>query len=239
MTGTGTIAKRELAAYFRAPAGWLIIALYTLLSGMVFSIYILRTGSPASMRDFFAVSGALLMPVVPAIAMRLFADEIRGGTLEALLTAPVSPGSIVLGKFFGAMGFLTCMFLPTLVYVATLFRVANTTPDPGPVLCGYLCLYLVGAAYLSIGTLASSLTGNSTLAFMVSLFTILGLLFAAAPADLAPAPMRSVLYAIAIPPRVGDFARGVIDLANVAYFGGITVFCLLAATCALELKRWG
>lgn len=239
MKGMGVIACRELAAYFRAPVGWLIIGLYLVLSGLVFSVYVLRPGSPASMRDFFTVSGWLLMPVIPAMAMRLFSDEIRSGTLEALLTAPVSPGEIVMGKFMGAMGFLTCMFLPTLVYVGTLYRVSNSPPDPGPLICGYLSLYLIGAAYLAVGTLASSLTANSTLAFMVTLFTILGLLFAAAGAEDAPAPVRTVLYAISIGPRIGDFAKGVIDSANIAYFLGITAFCLLAATCALDLRRWG
>ncbi|MFA6044608.1 MAG: ABC transporter permease [Phycisphaerales bacterium] len=235
----GVIARRELAAYFRAPAGWLIIALYLLLSGLVFSVYVLRPNSPASMRDFFTVSGWLLMPVVPAMAMRLFSDEIRAGTLEALLTAPVSTGAVVMGKFTGAMGFLTCMLLPTLVYVGTMYRVSNSPPDPGPIICGYVCLYLIGGAYLAIGTLASSLTANSTLAFMVTLFTILGLLFAAAPADDAPAPVRSVLYSISIVPRIGDFAKGVIDSANAAYFLGITFFCLLGATLALDQRRWG
>lgn len=239
MNGMGVIARRELAAYFRAPAGWLMIALYMLLSGLVFAVYVLRPGSPASMRAFFSVSGWLLMPVVPAMAMRLFADELRAGTLEALLTAPVSPGAIVVGKFMGAMAFLTCMLLPTLVFVGALFRVANLPPDPGPIICGYLALFLIGGAYLGIGTLASSLTSNSTLAFMVTLFTILGLLFAAAPADDAPAPVRGVLYAISILPRIADFAKGVIDSANVAYFVGITLFCLLGATCVLELRRWG
>lgn len=239
MKGLGVIARRELTAYFRAPAGWLIIALYMLLAGVIFSVYVLKPGSPASLRDFFSVSGWLLMPVAPAVAMRLFSDEIRSGTLEALLTSPVSTGAIVMGKFLGAMGFITCMLLPTLVFVGTIYRVANIPPDPGPIICGYLCLYLLSVAYLGIGTLASSLTSNSTLAFMVTLFTILGLLFVAAPADLAPTPVRSVLYALAIGPKVSEFARGVIDAANVVYFLGIGGFCLLAATCTLELRRWG
>src|SRR5207244_13521406 len=101
MRGATAIATCELGSYLRQPAGWIIIALYLLLSGLVFGFAVLSPGEPASLRFFFTSSGWLLLPVAPAISMRLIAEELRSGTIESLLTSPLSGPALVLGKFFG------------------------------------------------------------------------------------------------------------------------------------------
>jgi ABC-2 type transport system permease protein len=232
------IAQRELASYFRTPSGWLIVALYLFLTGIVFALFVLAPGQPASLRDFFGVSGWLLLPVAPAISMRLISDELRSGSIESLLTSPVSSAGVVMGKFFGAAAFLLAMLLPTGVYVALLFRVAHAPPDLGPVVCGYLCLLLLGMLYLAMGTLASTLTSNSTLAFLVTLFAALALLFAGSAAEHAPAWMRGALFGLSVPNRVTDFARGVIDTSNIVFFLSGTALCLFGAVCVMDLRRW-
>jgi len=238
MTGVTAIATRELGSYFRQPAGWITIALYLFLTGMVFSLYILSPGEPASMRMFFALSGWLLLPVVPAISMRLVSDELRSGTIETLLTSPLSGPSLVIGKFMGGALFLLAMLLPTLVFVAVLFRVSEPAPDVGPLISGYSCLILMGLMYLAIGTLASSITSNATLAFMITLFAILGLMFMGEAHTRSPAFLQPFVYALMIKPRVDDFAKGVIDSGHVVFFLSGTVWFLVLAVASVELRRW-
>lgn len=233
-----TIARRELSSYLRTPAGWVIIALFLLLTGLVFARFILVPGRPAGLRDFFAVSGWLLLPVAPAVSMRLLAEELRSGTIESLLTAPVSGAGVVIGKFLGALAFLIGMLAPTGVYVIILERTATLPLDLGPVLSGYLCLILTGALYLAIGTLASSLTPNATLAFLISLFTILGLMLAPTAAEFLPDAARPLMYALSVPDRIGDFAKGVIDTSHIVFFVTLAAWFLVLAGCALELRRW-
>lgn len=233
-----TIAMRELGSYVRQPAGWIIVALYLLLTGLVFCSSTLVPGRPATLRDFFALSGWLLLPVVPAVSMRLMAEELRSGTIENLLTAPVSSWSLVVGKYLGAMFFLLAMLLPTLVYPIMLFAWSSPAPALGPVISGYLCLVLLGGIYLGIGLLASCLTANATLAFMMTLFAILGVLFAPSAADIAPAPLKPLLANLSLSTRVADFARGVLDTAHISIFV-LTAFVLVVISVAvMEVRRW-
>jgi gliding motility-associated transport system permease protein len=238
MRGSMAIATRELSSYFRQPAGWIIIALYLLLAGLVFGLKILTPGEPASLRSFFTYSGILLLPVVPAISMRLIAEEIRLGTIEGLLTAPIKGAGLVIGKFMGAGVFLLLMLAPTALYVLILFRVAQPRPDIGPIISGYLCLLLTGLLYLSIGTLASSLTSNSTLAFMMTLFAILGLMLLENAADQVPERVKPVLFALTLTPRIVDFARGVVDTGHIVFFISAAAWFLVWAIAAVELRRW-
>lgn len=238
LSTAGTIAARELGSYFRSPAGWIILALYLFLTGIIFALSTLSPGSIASLRDVFAVSGWLLLPIAPAITMRLIADELKSGTIEPLLAAPVSSAALVLGKFAGAFGFMAALFVPTVAHAAILFNISDPKPDFGPILAGYLCLMLVGSMYLSIGLLASCVTNNSTLAFMTSFFAILAFLFAGAGAQFVPEALTSPLLSLAIGPRISDFSRGVIDTSHIAFFVSLSALCLLLCVCVMEWRRW-
>jgi len=238
MRTAGTIALRELAGYFRQPAGWIIIALYLLLCGVVFITSVLVPGRAASLRDFFALSGWLLLPVVPAISMRLIADELRSGTIEQLLTSPVSSLSLVVGKYLGGLGFIGAMLIPTVIYPALLFAYSSPSPSVGPMLTGYLCLLLLGSVYLALGLLVSCLTSNATLAFMVTLFAMLGVLFLPMAAEVAPPRLASVLAGFSIGPRVVDFSRGALDTAHLLFFILVSSWLILACAAVMEVRRW-
>lgn len=238
MSTAVTIAKREMASYFRTPSGWIIIALYLFLTGGVFAYFVLNPGGPAGLRPFFTAAGWLLLPVVPAISMRLISEELRTGTIEALLSAPVGSASLVLGKFLGALGFLSAMVLPTGIYAAILGTVSNAPIDAGPVASGYFCLLLLGVLFLAIGVFTSSLTSNGTLAFMSSLFTIVALMLLPAAADAAPSWATPALLAIALPAKIADFAKGVIDARHVLFFVSMTAWFLLLAVVAMDVRRW-
>lgn len=241
MNAVLTIARRELASYFQQPAGWIIVALFAFLTGVVFALLTLIPGQPATMRAFFNVSGWLLLPVVPAVTMRMISEEIRSGTLEALLTAPVRPASVVLGKYAAGLAFLGLMLVPSLAFVATLVVFASPGPDYGSIVAGYVCLVLLGGLFMSLGVLASSLTSNATLAFMAAMVGILGLLSVPQFAGgrlVVGTPVQKLFLAFDLSDRIGDFARGVVDLSHVVFFVSVAAWFLVAAVSVQEVRRW-
>jgi len=231
------IAAREAASFFRSPIGWVVIALYLLLSGAFVALSTLRPGEPATLRAYFGVSQWILLIVAPAISMRLLADEARSGTLESLMTAPVSDWAVVLGKYLGSVAFLIAMLAPSLVYVALLEALAN--PDYGPLLAGYTGLLLVGMLYLAAGTLASALTENQTVALLATFFFFVFLDLAATQGGrwLGP-PLDQALFSLSVLSRIADMAKGVIDTAHAAFFLSASTVFLVGAVVALESRRW-
>lgn len=240
MIAAAIIARRELSSFFRLPVGWVVIALYLLLTGIVFGTVVLHPGEPATLRAFFSVSAWLLLPVAPAISMRLLSEEIRSGTLEPLMTSPVSDAAIVVGKYLAAVAFLALMIAPTALYALILYAVSDPPPDPGPILAGYLSLLLVGAAYLAVGLLASALTSNQTLAFIGTLLFLLLLLMLATMEDaqvMTPAA-KSAIYELSIQRRINDFAKGLIDTAHIVFFFAWSVWFVVMAVVAVQMRRW-
>ncbi|MEL7472632.1 MAG: ABC transporter permease [Planctomycetota bacterium] len=239
MNGLIGIAIRELRAYYRLPIGWVVTALYTFLTGVVFTLRTLEPGAPATMQFFFAIAASLLAVVAPALSMRLFAEESRSGTLETLMTSPVGDASIVLGKFLGAAGCLVTLLIPTGAFVALLFRLSSPAPDPGPIIAGYLGLLLVGSLYLAVGLVASALTSSQTLAFLGAFLFLVGhLLLTEEGAARLPSPYADWAAATSITARTRDFAAGVIDVAHVGFFVAWTG-CLLVVACVIQqARRW-
>lgn len=232
-----TIACREWASFFRTSTGWVVLALYLLLSGFWFGFATLNPGDPATLRAFFGVSQWIMLIIAPAIAMRLLAEERRAGTLEALMTAPVSDWGVVFGKYAGAVAFLLTMLLPTLVYVGLLELVAD--PDYGPILAGYLGLVLVGMLYIAAGTLFSALTESQVVALLATIFFFVGVEVASTQgARLLGPPWDGPLLSLSVLVRVGDLAKGVIDTGHVAVFVLASLWFLVLAVAAMESRRW-
>lgn len=234
------IARREFAAFYRTSAGWIIAALFALLSGGVF-LAELTPGEPATMRGFFVLAGWLTLLMAPAISMRLIAEERRTGALEALTTAPISDWQIAFGKFAGAIACFLATLAPTLVFVAALAAVSR--PDSGPILTGYLGLSLLGAALVAIGLFFSSLTRSQAAALLASVLVVL--LSQAAATIGAQAADRAVgawlsqpLFALSLAPRMGDFAKGVIDTGDVVFFLATAFWFTALAAMAMETRRW-
>ena len=237
MRAAWTIATRELASYYRTPIGWVITALYLLLSGTWVAFTAIIPAEPATLRVFFAVSQWLLLAVAPAISMRLFSEELRARSIEPLLTAPLSDWQVVGGKFAGSLLFLLAMLAPTLLYVVLLEAVAD--PDMGPILAGYTGLFLVGMLYMSVGMLFSSLTENQVVAFLGTLFFFLILWFASSRgAPLAPEPIASGLRGLSVYARLTDFAKGVIDTQHVVFFVSVSLWFAVLTVVRLEYRRW-
>lgn len=239
MTATLAIARRELASLFRVPVGWIVIALWLFLWALLFFQVSLLPGQPASLRPLFAISSWLLLPVAPAISMRLFSDELRSGAIEPLLTSPVSEAALALGKFFGALAFLALMLAPTLIFVGVLWVHSDPPPDPGPIVAGYLSLMLLGGLFIAVGMLFSSLTSSQTLAFLGALlFMLLWMLATTQGVRWAPDGLRPALESASLEARLGDFAKGVIDTGHIIFFCTASGLFICLTTASLASRRW-
>jgi ABC-2 type transport system permease protein len=231
------IARREYAGFFRVPLGWIVGALFLLLSGFVFARFALIPGAPATMRDFFGLWWRVLIIITPAISMRLLSEEHRSGTIDTLMASPVSELAIVAGKYLGAVAFIATLLAPTLLYVAVLLALAPV--DLGPIAAGYLGVLLLAMLQLAVGTLFSAMTASQTLAFLATLFALVGAeLCANYASSLAPRPLDEMLLAFSTDLRIADFAKGVIDTGHVAFFVVLSGWLVALAALLLRARRW-
>jgi len=239
------IARREWAAYFRTPAGWAVLALFLFLQGIVFWMFVQVLGRPDAppggvMEFFFGgtilywIALGLLATVLP---MRLVAEELRTGTIEPLLTAPVSPGEVVLGKWLGALGFYLAAWTPTLLYLLYLHWVGAGL-DPGPIAAGYLGTILLGAAALAVGLLASSLTHNQLVAATLSFVAFLAALLAGAlEAEVRAPATAAALRRYSLFRVMEDFGHGIVDTRPVILLLTVVALALAAAAARIGALR--
>ena len=236
-----SIARREMSSYFFSPIAYVVVCLFLILSAIIFLIFTLRAGGPAEMRVLFAGLVWVLIPVLPAIGMRLIAEEHRSGTIESLMTCPISDTQVVLGKWLGAVGFYVVILATTFIYVIALTIWAD--PDWGPIFTGYVGLLLVGALYLAIGTFASTLSRNQIVAFLVAVAIILLLTLVAtflprAFPDSWQQNMIVMMSYVNVNDHFEAFRKGLIDTSNFVYFLSGTALFLVLAVKALESRRW-
>lgn len=235
---TLTIARRELSSLFFSPIAYVVLALFSLGSALVFFTQY-QVGAEATLRGTFAGLIWLLIFLAPAISMRLLSEELRSGTMETLATAPLRDAQIVLGKWLGAMGFFAVLLLPVLALAGLLELTAE--PDYGPILAGLVGLLLVGGFYTAIGIFASSLTENQIIAFLLTIFIIClftFLLFFLPHAAFVSNAWRQVMLYANVNAQFDDFGKGLIDLRGVVYFLSGTALFLFAAVVSLESRRW-
>lgn len=241
-----TVARRELAAYFRSPVSYLVLTLFLLVEGYSFWLFVellngRATPHGAVLQYFFGgtfLYWLFLMFIVSVVTMRLIAEERRTNTIEPLLTAPVTDAGVVLGKFLGALGFYAALWAPTVLYIFLLAHYAPERPDTGPVLTGYLGTLLVGASALSLGLLASSLTRNQILAAVLSFVGLTLLLLTGAMGDalIRSGPFVPVLRHVNLFRHMEDFGRGILDTRHVVYHLGLIAIALFAATRLLRAR---
>jgi ABC-type transport system involved in multi-copper enzyme maturation permease subunit len=246
MVNVPTIAGRELRAYFYSPLGYVVLAVFLLLQGIVYWLFLSFLAQPSAppgavMQYFFG--GTILfwiavLGVTAAATMRLLAEERRAGTLEPLLTAPVTSTEVVLGKYLAAVGFFATLWLPTLLYVAILRGYADARPEWGPIAAGYLGTLLEGATFLAVGLLASALTRNQLVAFILAFVVgwallLLGVLESLTSTEWLKATFRYVhLFR-----QMDDFGRGIVDTRHLAFLLSVTGFSLFTTVKILDARR--
>jgi ABC-2 type transport system permease protein len=238
MNQTLTIAKREVASLFFSPIAYVVAALFAFVAAFIFLSYF-NAGAAAELRPVLGHVVWLLVFIVPAISMRLLSEEFRTGAIEPLVTAPLSDAQIIVGKWLGALGFFAVLLLPLVVFAVVLACTAS--PDFGPILTGLLGVLLVGGLYLAIGALASALTQNQIIAFLLTVF-ITGVLtivmYYLGAAEWMPPWLKPVVFYLNVDRQFEDFARGLLDTSRLTYFGtGIALFLFLAVK-VLESRRW-
>ena len=237
------IVGREWRAYFFSPLGYVILAGFLLMNGMIFSAivnFMNQPGAPKGQALNLLFTNTYFwlfnLFVVPVIAMRLFADERKSGTLEMLLTSPVSEATVVLAKFTGALGFFMTLWAPTLAYVFILR--AQTSIDFGPVAAGYLAILLLGAYFLAVGTFASTLTKNQIVAAIFTFAMLIPIFSAGLLEQMMNSPQaKSLVGYFNLWDHMDEFARGVVDSRRLVYYLSATAFFLFLATVSISAKK--
>lgn len=244
MGTTFIIAKREFRSNFDSPLAYIVICLGLILLGAMFFSWgggFFQEDQASLARLFRFAPWGLSIFVVPAVTMRLLAEERRSGTLEMLITLPVKDHEVILGKFLGAWGLVLVLILTTALYPLMMFWKPFDlgSLDGGPVYSGYLALVLYSAAAVSIGLLISSLTESQPIAFLVTAALLFGLHIVGALSEGVPYPwLRAAIGFISFETRIEPFTKGLINTRDIVYFLSITVGCLMAAFRALERRKW-
>lgn len=235
------IFRKEVNQFFSSPIAYIIMAVFLTAIGLMLWVFpetSLFEYGYADMSAFFNLAPYVMLFLVPAITMRSIADEVRTGTLEWLLTKPVSRWAIVGGKFLACWLLVTVTLLPTLLYYFTLYRLGNPTGniDSAAVMGSYIGLLLLGAVFVSVGLWASSLNDNQVVAFVLGVFVCF--LFYVGLSSLAGlGALGSVGYYVsylAFDEQYRALGRGLIDSRNVLYFGSVTGFFLFLTTQRLR-----
>jgi ABC-2 type transport system permease protein len=247
-----TIAQKELKSYFASPIAYIVIGFFALVFGWFYYVSVayflqasLQMGMPGAgqininsmaIRPLLQNVAVIALFMLPLITMRTYAEEKRTGTIELLLTSPLSDAQIVLGKFLGAVALYALMLAVTLIHVGILFIYGN--PEWKPILTGYLGLLLMGASFLSIGLLISSLTRNQIVAGMVT-FAVLLLLWTLNWMSESSGPTtQKILSALSITERFDDFSKGVLSVSHLIYYLSFITFGLFLTTKSVDSERW-
>lgn len=229
------IFRREFRSYFNSAVAYVVIIVFLSIIGWFFTSNMFLF-NVASMRMFFELVPLVFLFFIPAVTMRLLAEERKSGTLELLTTKPVLDVEIILGKFLAAWALLAAALVPTLLYVLTLGALGSL--DLGPVITGYLGLLLMGGVYIAIGILASSLTENQIVAFIIGFLLILALFLMDKVLMYVPESIASTMEFLSIDYHFSNIARGVIDSRDILYFVSLLGFSLYLATVSLERRKW-
>jgi ABC-2 type transport system permease protein len=242
-----TLWRRELAAYFLSPIAYVMMIFFLVVMG--FSFWLLASvlaQGPAGvtiMKELFSsiFFWIAMLIVVPVLTMRLFAEEKRSGTIETLMTAPVTDSAVVLAKYFGALSFFIVMWIPTILYAFILkaFSPLSAPVDLGPMLGGYVGAFLVGALYIAVGLFSSSLTSNQIVSAIVSFAMICVAFLAGFITFLASSPwvIQAGAYASSITHML-DFSRGAVDTRPVVFYVTTAALMLFATIKVVESRKW-
>ena len=258
MKKTLAIFDKEFKSFFYTPMAYVVIAVFTVLTGYFFYLYLshfIETAFTQQMyaqqyrqmppkmninlmmiRPYFFNIALITLFSLPLITMRLFSEEKKVGTVELLYTTPISGVNIVLGKFLAGLAFYVVMLVPTMLFQSTLFSYGN--PEFLPVLSGYLGLILMGSAYISLGLFISSLTENQIIAGIGGFALALFLWVVGWGASFAGPTLAPVLEYISIVSHFEDFAQGVIDSAHLSYYILFSVLGIYLALKSIESVKW-
>jgi ABC-2 type transport system permease protein len=253
MSNILAIAHKELKSYFASPIAYIVIGFSAILFGWFFVnllYYFDRValqagagGGPEAVNvnemlisPLFLNVSVILLFTLPLVTMRTYAEEKRSGTIELLLTAPLTDVQIVIGKFLGGIVLYAAMLAATLIHLAFLFVFGN--PEWRPVVTGYLGLLLMGGCFLSLGLFVSSLTRNQIVAGMITFALFLMFWVINWISSFTGPTTQAVLNYLSITEHLNDFTKGVIDTKHVVYYLSFIAFSLFLTVRAVDSERW-
>jgi gliding motility-associated transport system permease protein len=254
------IMQKELRSYFVSPVAYVVLTVFLIISGFFFerivSIFIERSmmmmmqsqqfgGPPPPMdvpavvdRNFFGVLSTVILFMLPMITMATFAEEKRRGTIELLLTSPITNMQVVLGKFFAALSFFIVMLLPTLLYHVFVYFYTSPRMGLGPMFSGYLGLLLLGGCLISLGIFISTLTENQIVAASVTFGAFLLLWVIELVGRTGGPVLQEVISFLSILNHFEDFSKGVIDSSSVIVYFSFIFLGLFLTYRSIESLRW-
>lgn len=231
------IFKKEFKSYFNLPIAYIYITVFLVLSNWLFLRIFFITGQ-ASMRNFFGFMPWMFLFFIPAVTMRLWAEEKKLGTMEILMTLPVRDHEVVLGKFCASFCFLILTIALSFPLIITVAALGN--PDGGPIIGSYLGVLLMGGAYLAIGLFISSLTENQIIAFIISIVVIFALIIVGQDIVLFSVPglLVPIFSYLSLGAHFESISRGVIDSRDLIYYFSVIGFFLYLNVRKLETGKW-
>ena len=229
------ISRREIRTYFNSPVAYIVVTVFTVITGYLFFTQLFLE-KQAELRPFFGLMPLMYMFMVPAITMRLLADEKGSGTLEMLITMPVRDWEVVVGKFLAALTLVATAIGLTLFYALTVKLLGPL--DRGPAIGGYLGLLLMAGAFVAIGVMCSAFTRNSIIAFIAAFGVCFALYLFGRLTQFMPEAIQPLISFLSIDGHFDNIGRGVVDSRDVIYYLSVIATCLLLATTALESRRW-
>lgn len=245
MRNTITIFKRELKSYFATPVAYVfIIAFLFLAGGFTFYLGNFYTGTEqdqATLQSFFGFHPWLYLFLLPAISMRLWSEERRVGTIELLMTLPITTMQAVMGKFLAAWFFAGIVLSLTLPFWFPVNYLGE--PDNGVILAGFIGSFLMSGAYLAIGSFFSAVTRNQIIAFVTSIVACLLFILAGFPlvtdavSGWAPASVLDTVRSFSFLTHFNNITRGLIDLRDLIFFGTLMACFLLANVLVIDVKK--
>ena len=236
MKNIAFIWKREVSAYFTSIVAYIVVTLFLLITGALFWLSYFQEINLLSMRSFFNQAPLFLAFFAPAITMGLIATEKREGTLELMMTMPVSDAQIVIGKFLAACTLLFVVFLTTLPYAFTLSGLGDL--DWGATIAGYVGLMLLGSTYAAIGIMASSWTRDQVVSILVAFSLCFGLYIIDQVVGQPTGGTAVAVQYLSTNFHFQNIARGVLDVRDVVYYGSVIVVCLAVAQASIASRRW-
>ena len=248
------ILKKELRLYFTTPVAYGVAFCFLLIAGYffysIFAFYTMASMQSAMnpqmgrdlnvtdsvLRPLFSNLSVILLLLMPLVTMRLFAEELRSGTIELLLTYPVRDGAVLMGKYLAAIALYACMLVLTLLYPGIVMYFARL--EWGPLLTGYVGLLLMGATFIAVGVCISSFFENQIMAGTVTFVTLLMFWVIGWSGEAVGGVWKAVLSELSIIEHYDSFAKGIFDTKDVIYYVNFNILALFIALKSLEARRW-
>lgn len=235
-----SICGKELYTYFVSPIAYFVFFVFMAVVGFLFTaIFFIQSGSNGSgavvMQVVFGNISIILLFFTPALTMKLFAEERKSGTIELLLTSPVTDTEVVIGKFLASLGLLLIMLVLTLLFPMLVLSFGEL--DAGPIFSGYLGLVLLGSCFLSLGLMLSSMSKNQVVSALTS-FGLLLTLWVIGFLSNRGGKLGEILAYLSLTEHFEDFARGIVSLNHAIYYLSFTAVCLFATVKSIESSKW-